>query len=118
MRGIDHTTQELFAYRTLEERVPQDHPLRPFKALVDAVLVGMDRDFAGLYSTMGRASIAPERLLRASLLQVLYTVRSGWFIGMDCAVWDHSTFSQNRDRLFNQEVARLFFTGAYRIQKR
>jgi transposase len=125
MRGIDQSTQELFAYRSLEDRIPQDHPLRPFKALVDTVLTSMDSDFEALYSTTGRASIPPERLLRGSLLQVLYSVRSErllceqieynllfrWFIGlgMDSEVWDHSTFSQNRDRLFNQNVARLFF---------
>lgn len=85
----------------------------------------MDRDFDALYSTLGRASIAPERLLRASLLRVIYTVRSErqlveqidfnllfrWFVGLstDERVWDHSTFSQNCDRLFNQDIARLFF---------
>ena len=85
----------------------------------------MDSDFEVLYSSLGRASIPPERLLRASLLQVIYTVRSErqlveqldfnllfrWFVGlsMDEQVWDHSTFSQNRDRLFNQDIARLFF---------
>jgi len=125
MRGIDQTTQDLFAYRTLEDRVPADHPLRPFKTLVDAVLVSMDADFDSLYASIGRVSIPPERLFRASLLQVLYTVRSErllceqidfnllyrWFIGlsMDGEVWDHSTFSQNRDRLFNQDIARVFF---------
>jgi len=91
----------------------------------------MDQDFDGLYSTLGRASIAPERLLRASLLQVIYTIRSErqlveqidfnllfrWFVGlsMDERMWDHSTFSQNRDRLFNQDVARpVFFSASSR----
>jgi len=125
MRGIDQTTDELFSYRTLEERVPKDHPLRPFKVLVDSVLSSMDEEFDAVYAPMGRASIPPERLLRASLLQVLYTVRSErqlveqidfnllyrWFVGlsMDDAVWDHSTFTQNRERLFNQDMARRFF---------
>ncbi|AJE19816.1 Transposase IS4 family (plasmid) [Azotobacter chroococcum NCIMB 8003] len=125
MRGLDLKQDELFSYTTLEQRIPSDHPLRPLRKLVDTVLASMDQDFDGLYSTRGRASIAPERLLRASLLQVIYTVRSErqlveqidfnllfrWFVGlsMDEPVWDHSTFSQNRDRLFNQEVARLFF---------
>ena len=125
MRGLDLKQNELFSYTTLEQRIPNDHPLRPLRGLVDTVLASMDRDFDGLYSTLGRASIAPERLLRASLLQVIYTIRSErqlveqidfnllfrWFVGlsMDERMWDHSTFSQNRDRLFNQDVARLFF---------
>lgn len=125
MRGLDLKQNELFSYTTLEQRIPNDHPLRPLRGLVDTVLASMDRDFDGLYSTLGRASIAPERLLCASLLQVIYTIRSErqlveqidfnllfrWFVGlsMDERMWDHSTFSQNRDRLFNQDVARLFF---------
>ncbi len=76
MRGLDLKQNELFSYTTLEQRIPNDHPLRPLRELVDAVLASMDRDFDGLYSTLGRASIAPERLLRASLLQVIYTIRS------------------------------------------
>ncbi len=125
MRGSDLKQDNLFSYTTLEQRIPADHPLRPLRVLVETVLVSMDRDFDGLYSTLGRSSIAPERLLRASLLQVIYTIRSErqlveqidfnllfrWFVGlsMDEHMWDHSTLSQNRDRLFNQEVARLFF---------
>lgn len=99
MHGIDQTTQELFAYRALEQWVPQDHPLRLFKLLVDSILRSMDADFTALYSTTGRASIPPERLLRASLLQVTYTVRSErllceqiefnllyrWFVGLGAA---------------------------------
>ncbi|SFK52564.1 transposase, partial [Azotobacter beijerinckii] len=76
MRGLDLKQDELFSYTTLEQRIPNDHPLRPLRRLVDTVLASMDRDFDGLYSRRGRASIAPERLLRASLLQVIYTVRS------------------------------------------
>jgi len=125
MRGLDLKQNELFSYATLEQRIPSDHPLRPLRGLVDTVLASMDRDFDGLYATPGRASITPERLLRASLLQVIYTIRSErqlveqidfnllfrWFVGlsMDERMWDHSTFSQNRDRLFNQDVACLFF---------
>ncbi|TEC06505.1 IS5 family transposase [Pseudomonas aeruginosa] len=71
MRGLDLKQNELFSYTTLEQRIPNDHPLRPLRGLVDTVLASMDRDFDGLYSTLGRASIAPERLLRASLLQVI-----------------------------------------------
>lgn len=74
MHGIDQTTQELFAYRTLEQRVPQAHPLRPFKSLVDSIRRAIGEDFAALYSTTGRASIPPERLGRASPLQVLHTL--------------------------------------------
>ncbi|AQY65665.1 IS5 family transposase [Pseudomonas veronii] len=125
MRGPDLKQNDLFSYTTLEQRIPKDHPLRPLRELVDTILVSMDSDFEVLYSSLGRASIPPERLLRASLLQVIYTVRSErqlveqldfnllfrWFVGlsMDERVWDHSTFSQNRDRLFNQDIARLFF---------
>jgi len=125
MRGADVQQVALFSYKTLEERVPQDHPLRLVRIVVNGVLQSLDRDFAKLYSAIGRPSIAPERLLRATLLQIFYTVRSErqlmeqldfnllfrWFVGleMDEAVWDHSTFSQNRDRLLTREVARDFF---------
>ena len=99
----------------LEERVPARHPLRKIKSVVDAALVTLDADFAALYAADGRPSIAPERLIRASLVQILFSVRSErqlmeqlqynllfrWFVGLgiDDAVWDHSTFSKNRDRL-------------------
>lgn len=124
MRGTDHTTGELFSYRPLEARIPQDHRLHPFKVLVDSLLRSMDEAFESLYAPTGRASIPPGHLLRAALLQVLYTVRSGrqlveqidftslyrWFFGlsMDDAVWDHAAFTQNRERRFNQDVARSF----------
>jgi len=110
----------------LEERIPADHPLRGVKKLVDAVLARMTKEFAGLYAEVGRPSIAPERLLRALLLQVFYSVRSErllmeqlnynllfrWFVGLeiDDAVWNHAVFSKNRDRLLNQELAQKFFT--------
>jgi len=97
----------------LEDRIPVDHPLRGVRNLVDAVLAGMSKDFDGLYSQVGRPWIAPERLLRALLLQVFYSVRSGrllmeqlnynllfrWFVGLeiDDAVWNHAVFSKNRD---------------------
>lgn len=125
MRGLSDPQSDLFSYVSLESRVPADHPLRRFRPLVDVVLSSMDSELSALYSRVGRLSIPPEHLLRAALLQVLYTIRSErmlveqldynllfrWFVGlsMDDRVWDHSTFSQNRDRLFNQDVARLFF---------
>jgi transposase len=114
-----------FSYVSLEERVPQDHPLRAIRKTVDEVLHAMARDFDGLYAKTGRPSVPPERLLRAALLQIFYTVRSErmlmeqmnynllfrWFVGLelDEPVWNHAVFSKNRDRLLNQDVARAFF---------
>jgi transposase len=125
MRGDDQQQTEMFSYLSLEERVPQDHPLRAIRKLVDEVLRAMARDFDGLYAKTGRPSVPPERLLRAVLLQIFYTVRSErmlmeqmnynllfrWFVGleMDEPVWNHAVFSKNRDRLLNQDVAREFF---------
>jgi transposase len=125
MRGADITQAELFCYRTLEERIPKSHPLRKLREVVDLLLTTMDEDFEGLYARRGRDSIPPERLLRASLLQVLFSIRSErqlvehidfnllyrWFVGltMDDTVWDHSTFSANRERLLNERISRLFF---------
>jgi transposase len=115
----------MFSYIAPEERVPPDHPLRTIGALVDAVLKELSPQLDLLYSHTGRPSIAPEKLLRALLLQVLYTVRSErllmeqldynllfrWFVGlnMDDPVWDASTFSKNRERLLEGDVARAFF---------
>ena len=125
MRGADITQQELFSYRTLEDRIPKDHPLRKLRAVVDILLTTLDSEFDALYARTGRESIPPERLLRASLIQVLFSVRSErqwvqqiefnllyrWFVGLtlDAEVWDHSTFSANRDRLLNERISRLFF---------
>jgi transposase len=126
MRGDDQQLQTgMFSYVALEDRIPTDHPLRGVRALVDAVLAEMSKDFDGLYSQVGRPSIAPERLLRALLLQVFYSVRSErllmeqlnynllfrWFVGLeiDDAVWNHAVFSKNRDRLLNQDLAQNFF---------
>lgn len=111
MRGSDATSGSLFSYVDLESRVPEKHPLRVIKAIVDDVLVSLDAEFELLYEGTGRQSIAPERLLRASLLQAFYSVRSErqlieqidynllfrWFVGLgiDDAVWDHSTFSKS-----------------------
>ena len=109
----------------MEERIPKDHPLRAIRKMVDTALDDMSRNFSQLYSRMGRPSIPPEQLLRAMLLQVFYTIRSErllveqleynllfrWFIGlsMDDKIWNHSTFSKNRERLLNSEVSALFF---------
>lgn len=124
MRGSDARSGSLFSYVDLESRVPAKHPLRVIKAIVDDALVALDADFERLYEGTGRQSIAPERLLRASLLQAFYSVRSErqlmeqidynllfrWFVGLgiDDPVWDHSTFSKNRDRLLDADVAAKF----------
>jgi transposase len=110
----------------MEERIPADHPLRPLRAMVDHALEALSPDFAALYAPLGRPSIAPERLLRALLLQILFTVRSErqvmehleynllyrWFVGlgMDEAVWDVTVFTKNRDRLLRGDIAQAFFT--------
>ncbi len=118
----------MFSYVTLERRIPQDHPLRGIRVLVDAALGRMDRQFDALYAKTGRPSIAPERLLRALLLQVLYSIPSErrlieqldynllfrWFVGleMDDAVWDATVFTKNRERLIAGEVSQLLLSEA------
>jgi transposase len=125
MRGNDQQQSGMFSYVSLEERVPASHPLRAIRALVDEVLRAMAKDFDGLYAKTGRPSVPPERLLRAVLLQMFYSVRSErmlmeqmdynllfrWFVGLelDEPVWNHAVFSKNRERVLNQEVAREFF---------
>jgi transposase len=125
MRGDDPQQGAMFSYISPEERVPQEHPLRTIRMLVDAVLKELSPQFDRLYSQTGRPSIPPEKLLRALLLQVLYTIRSErllmeqldynllfrWFVGlnMDDPIWDASTFSKNRERLLKGEVAHAFF---------
>lgn len=125
MRGTDFQQEGMFSYVSPESRIPQAHPLRPIRTMVDAALKGLSRRFEAMYSQVGRPSIPPEKLLRALLLQVFYSVRSErllmeqldynllfrWFVGMsvDEPVWDHSTFSKNRDRLLESEVASAFF---------
>jgi transposase len=126
MRGADRQTGALFSYVDLESRVRADHPLRAIREVVNAALASMSADFARIYSRVGRPGIAPERLLRALLLQCFYSVRSErqlmerlefdllfrWFVGLgvDDPVWDASTFSKNRDRLLAGEVAQRFLT--------
>ena len=125
MRGDDQQQSGMFSYVSLEDRVPQDHPLRAIRKSVDEVLRAMVKDFDSLYAKTGRPSVPPERLLRAVLLQIFYSVRSErmlmeqmnynllfrWFVGLelDEPVWNHAVFSKNRDRLLNQEVAEEFF---------
>jgi transposase len=121
MRGSDERSGSLFSYVDLEARVRGDHPLRTIRAIVNAALIDLSRDFTALYTDFGRPSIAPEKLLRAMLLQAFYGIRSErqlmerlefdllfrWLVGLglDDPVWDHSTFSKNRDRLLEGEIA-------------
>jgi transposase len=125
MRGDDREPDAMFSYVSAEQRVPKEHPLRAIRALVDEVLRDMSRECDGLYARVGRPSIPPERLLRAQLLQIFYSIRSErllmeqldynllfrWFVGMDMdePIWAPTVFSKNRDRLLNQEIARSFF---------
>ena len=124
MRGSDMRTGELFSYVDIEQRVPSSHPLRLIRGIVNDVLVALDGEFAKLYASEGRPSIAPERLLRALLLQTFYTIRSErqlmeqldynllyrWFVGLgvDDPVWVPTVFTKNRDRLLEADVARKF----------
>jgi len=125
MRGADHQQSGMFSYISAEERVPKDHPLRAIRAMIDVALRNMGPQFEAMYARVGRPSIAPEKLLRALLLQVLYTVRSErmlmeqlnynllfrWFVGMniDDAVWDVTVFTKNRERLLAADVAKSLF---------
>ena len=126
MRGKDVQQQAMFSYLSPEARVPQDHPLRPIRDMVNQALAELSGEFQAMYSREGRASIPPERLLRALLLQILYTIRSErllmeqldynllfrWFVGlsMDDQVWDHSVFSKNQERFLDSDLAAAFFT--------
>src|SRR5216110_2764224 len=126
MRGDDLENQgAMWSYVPMEQRIPADHPLRVMRPLVDAVLRELSPRFSELYSRVGRPSIAPEKLLKALLLQVLYTIRSErllmeqlgynllfrWFVGlnMDEQVWVPTVYSKNRDRLLAGDVAEKFF---------
>jgi transposase len=125
MRGDDPRHESMFSYVTPEQRVRADHPLRPIRRMTDAALERLSPRFARLYSTTGRPSIPPEQLLRALLLQVLYSIRSErllveeldysvlyrWFVGlsMDDPIWDATTFTKNRDRLLEGDIADAFF---------
>jgi transposase len=125
MRGDDPQSDHMFSYISPEQRVPADHPLRPIRTMTDVALRRLSPRFARLYSDIGRPSIAPEKLLRALLLQVLFSVRSErqlieqldynllfrWFVGlsMDDPVWAPTTFTKNRDRLLQGDIATAFF---------
>lgn len=127
MRGEQRPSEGLFSYIRLEERVPEDHPLRSIRALVNEALAALSERFEALYSNTGRPSIPPEYLLRATLLQAFFTVRSErqlmqqidynllfrWFVGLsiDDAVWDATVFTKNRDRLLEADVAREFLAA-------
>jgi len=127
MRGTDRRSGELFSYVDLEQRVRADHPLRAIRETANAALDAVSADFSALYSPVGRPSIAPEMLLRALLLQAFYSIRSErqlmerleydllfrWFVGLgvDDEVWDHSTFSTNRDRLLDGDIAAKFLAA-------
>lgn len=126
MRGVDHRSGSLFSYVDIEARVAAGHPLRRIRELVNEALSALSEDFAALYAREGRPSIPPERLLRASLLQMFYSIRSErqlmerldfdllfrWFVGLgiDDPVWDATVFSKNRDRLLNTAIARRFLS--------
>jgi transposase len=133
MRGDNEQQAGMYSYIMPEQRVPADHPLRPIRKMTDEIFKGMSPRFAKLYSPTGRPSIAPERLLRALLLQVLYSVRSErmlmeqleynllfrWFVGlsMDDRVWDATTFSKNRERLLRGEIAEEFFAAVLELAR-
>lgn len=125
MRGNDSDDTRMWSYVSAEQRIPTDHPLRPIRRMVDKVLDRLSARLDELYSKVGRPSIPPERLLRALLLQVLYTIRSErmlmeqldynllfrWFVGlnMDDGVWDPTVFTKNRQRLLEGKIAQAFF---------
>jgi transposase len=131
MRGSDGMQESLFTLARLDDFVPAGHPLRSIQRVVNEALVGLNELFNSIYADSGRASIAPEKLLRAMLLQVFFSVRSErqlmeqirynllfrWFIGLaiDDEVWDHSVFSKNRDRLLEHAVVERFFTEVMRV---
>ena len=130
MRGQDEQQLDVFSYVSPEQRVPQDHPLRPLRVMTDEALRELQPRFHKLYAKTGRPSIAPEKLLRALLLQALYSVRSErllmeqldynllfrWFVGlnMDDAIWDVTVFTKNRERLLDGDIAEAFFQAVLR----
>jgi len=133
MRGRDGEDGGMFSYVSLEKRVPSDHPLRAIKGLADEALAQLSPQFDALYSRNGRPSIAPEMLLRASLLQAFFSVRSErqlveqidynmlfrWFVGlgMDTPAWHATVFTHNRDRLLETDVARSFLSALLSLDR-
>jgi len=133
MRGDDIHQDDLYSYVSPEQRVPPDHPLRPIRQMANSILERLSSKFDALYSTLGRPSIPPEKLLRALLLQVLYTLRSErllmeeldynllfrWFVGLnlDDPVWDATVYCKNRDRLLKGEVAQAFFEEVLKLAR-
>jgi len=125
MRGSDSRQGALFSFVDLDSRIPAKHPIRKLRQIVDTILATMDSEFSARYSDTGRPSIPPEQLLRASLLQVMYSIRSErqlveqldynlmfrWFVGLgvDDPVWHHSSFTTNRKRILDDGTLRLFF---------
>ena len=131
MRGEDIHQDHLYSYVSPEQRVPADHPLRPIRRMANIVLERLSPQLDALYSAVGRPSIPPEKLLRALLLQVLYTLRSErllmeeldynllfrWFVGlnMDDPVWDATVYCKNRERLLQGDVAEAFFKEVLKL---
>lgn len=127
MRGIDVRNDSLFSCVSYEARVPATHPLRPIRAMVEEILEVLSSDFDGMYSTVWRPTIPPEKLLRALLLRAFYSIRSErqlmeqmdynllfrWFasLSMDAAIWDVTVFTKNRDRLLASDVATKFLSA-------
>jgi transposase len=125
MRGESDNQTSLFSYVSLESRIPDHHPIRKIRGVVDKALAEMAPEFDAMYAASGRPSIPPEQLIRALLLQIFFTIRSErqlverldydlmfrWFVGlgMDDPVWNHSTFSKNRDRLMRHNIDELLF---------
>src|SRR5207245_6145807 len=130
MRGDDQQQDGMFSYISPNKRVPQEHPLQRIRSIVDRILDQLSPRFNKLYARAGRPSIAPEKLLRALLLQALYSVRSErllmeqldynllflWFVGlnMDDAIWDVTVFTKNRERLLDGDIAEAFFQAVLR----
>lgn len=133
MRKPESKQNVLFSYRSIEDRIPEAHPIRTLKDLVDQALERLSNDFDKLYSKTGRPSIPPEQLIRALLVQVFFSIRSErqlveqldynmmfrWFVGLnpDDPIWDHSTFTKNRDRLLEGEITQRFFKEVLKIAK-
>ncbi len=133
MRGADDQQNEMFSYLSPEQRVRKDHPLRAIRTMVDEVLRSLSPQFNRMYAREGRPSIAPEKLLRALVVQMLYSIRSErllmeeidynilfrWFVGLnlDEEVWDATTFTKNRERLLQADVAKQFLAAVVELAR-